>query len=67
MDEIKQKVMEMLFDYLVESDSSTVSVFAERAILAFREYKNYPSTWDEEAIVADMTKHVSCISDLSFV
>ena len=65
MDEIKQKVMEMLFDYLVESDSSTVSVFAERAMLAFREYKNYPSAWDEEAIVADMTKHISCISDLA--
>lgn len=65
MDEIKQKVMEMLFDYLVESDSSTVSVFAERAMLAFREYKNYPDKWDEEAIVADMTKHISCIADLA--
>lgn len=66
MEEIKQKVMQMLFDYLKEAeDSDMVSVLADRAIMAFREYKNYPSTWDEDAVVADMTKHISCISDLA--
>lgn len=66
MDEIKQNVMQMLFDYLTESeDSTTVSVLADRAMMAFREYRNYPSTWDDDAVIADMTKHISCISDLA--
>ena len=66
MDEIKQRVMEMLFDYLKESEDSTmVSVFADRAMMAFREYKNYPDTWDDDSIIADMTKHISCITDLA--
>ena len=66
MDEIKQNVMQILFDYLKESEDSTmVSVFADRAMMAFREYRNYPTTWDDEAVIADMTKHISCISDLA--
>ena len=66
MDDIKQTVMQMLFAYLNESEeSSMVSVFADRAMMSFREYRNYPKTWDEEAIIADMTKHISCISDLA--
>ena len=66
MDEIKQRVMEMLFDYLKESEDSTmVSVFADRAMMAFKEYKNYPDTWDDDSIIADMTKDISCITDLA--
>ena len=55
----------MLLDYLKPEDSDMVSVLADRAIMAFREYKNYPSAWDEDDIIADMTKHISCISDLA--
>lgn len=66
MDDIKQSVMQMLFDYLTDSeDSSMVSVFANRAMMSFREYRNYPSSWEDEDIVADMTKHISCITDLA--
>lgn len=66
MDEIKQRVMQMLFDYLTDSEDSTmVSVFADRAMMSFKEYRNYPSTWEDNDIVADMTKHISCISDLA--
>lgn len=58
--------MSILGQYLVNAESmEMISVFADRAMLAFKEYRNYPSHWDDEAILADMTKHTSCIADLA--
>lgn len=66
MDELRQNIMEILVRYLKESESTEmITVFSDRAINAFREYRNYPATWDDEAIIADMEKHTSCIADLA--
>ena len=67
MDELRTEITTILTQYLAEDAMSyeVISVFSDRAMLAFREYRNYPSTWDEEAILADMNKHKSCIADLA--
>lgn len=67
MDELRKEITTILTQYLAEDAMSyeVISVFSDRAMLAFREYRNYPSTWDEEAILADMNKHKSCIADLA--
>ena len=67
MDELRTEITTILTQYLAEDAMSyeVISVFSDRAMLAFREYRNYPSTWDEDAILADMNKHKSCIADLA--
>ena len=67
MDELRTEITTILTQYLSKDAMSyeVISVFSDRAMLAFREYRNYPSTWDEEAILADMSKHKSCIADLA--
>ena len=66
MDALKQSIMSILLQYLTENESTEmIGVFADRAMLAFKEYRNYPSKWDDEAILADMNKHKSCIADLA--
>lgn len=66
MDELKYAIKVMLMEYFTDSVSTEmVGVFTDRAMLAFQEYRNYPSTWTSDAIVADMTKHKSCIADLA--
>ncbi len=65
MDNIKQTIMEILTEYLNDADEANVGVLSTRAMMAFREYRNYPKSWDDEAIIADMTKHISCIADLA--
>lgn len=67
MDELKTEITTILSQYLAEDAMSyeVMSVFSERAMLAFQEYRNYPSAWTSEKILADMTKHKSCIADLA--
>lgn len=66
MDELRQTVIGILTSYLDESEStSVISVLTDRAMSKFQEYRNYPSTWDDDAIAEDMTKHKSCIADLA--
>lgn len=66
MEELKQEIVAILTKYIGEAESANmISVLSDRAILAFEEYVNYPSSWDESSIIADMTKHVSCISDVA--
>lgn len=67
MDELKTEITTILTQYLNEDAMSyeVMSVFSERAMLAFKEYRNYPSSWGDEAILADMNKHKSCIADLA--
>lgn len=66
MDELQATVEQMLKEYLSDAvDASMISVLSSRAMLAFQEYVNYPSTMTGEAILADMTTHKSCIADLA--
>ena len=66
MEELILSVSEILVKYLKNAeDTEMIGVLAERAISAFREYKNYPPAWTEEQILADMAKHTSCIGDLA--
>ena len=66
MDELRNDITNILLQYLTEAQSADmISVFSDRAMLAFKEYRNYPDSWDDDAILADMTKHKSCIADLA--
>lgn len=66
MDELRQTIINILVSYLDETESAEmVGVFADRALSEFEEYRNYPSSWEEDAIISDMTKHKSCIADLA--
>lgn len=67
MDELKTEITTILTQYLNEDAMSyeVMSVFSERAMLAFKEYRNYPLGWTDEKILADMNRHKSCIADLA--
>ena len=66
MDELRTEITTILTRYLADSQNyEVISVFADRAMLAFKEYRNYPTAWDDEEILADMNKHISCIADLA--
>lgn len=66
MSELRNEVIGILTRYLSDAESTQmIGVLADRAISAFEEYVNYPSTWTSDSITADMTKHVSCIADLA--
>ena len=63
---LRDDVIANLTSYLGPTvDSSTIGVLADRAISAYGEYRNYPSKWTAEQILADETKHISCICDLA--
>lgn len=67
MEEVRQAIVAILTQYLNDGsvDNIMIGVLASRAVSAYREYVNYPTTWDEDEIVADMLKHTSCIGDLA--
>jgi hypothetical protein len=68
MEELKRQIMAALLEYLEDDEeisSDKVGVLTNRAMLAYRGYRNYPDSWDEGAILADMTKHIGCITDLA--
>lgn len=66
MNELKHDIFEMLVKYFADSvEANMIDVFVDRAMLAYEEYLNYPSHWTDEQILADMTKHKSCIMDLA--
>lgn len=62
---LRDDVITNVSGYLVDTDLQMMGVLADRAISAFAEYRNYPSHWTEEMILADETKHISCICDLA--
>lgn len=62
---LRDDVIENLTSYLTDSDAPMIGVLADRAISAYAEYRNYPSAWTNEQILADETKHISCICDLA--
>ena len=51
MEELKTEITTILTQYLNEDAMSyeVMSVFSERAMLAFKEYRNYPESWDDES------------------
>ena len=65
METLKAEIVQILLDYLEEGQAATITILSTRAIMAFREYVNYPATWTEEQILADLTRHKSCIADLA--
>ena len=67
MDELKTEITTILTQYLNDDAPSyqVMSVFSDRAMLAFKEYRNYPLSWTDEKILADMNRHKSCIADLA--
>lgn len=66
MDELKTVIVNMLIQYFDEDvNVAKLGVLTDRAMLAYQEYLNYPDTWDDDEILADMTKHKSCICDLA--
>ena len=64
---LKEEIVTSLQNYITDDDVSaaTLGVLADRAISAYAEYRNYPSHWTAEQILADETKHMSCINDLA--
>ena len=67
MDELRTEITTILTQYLNDDAPSyeVMSVFSNRAMLAFKEYRNYPLGWTDEKILADMNRHKSCIADLA--
>lgn len=66
MSNLKHDIFEMLVKYFNESvEANMIDVFVDRAMSAYEEYVNYPSHWTDDEILADMTKHKSCIMDLA--
>jgi len=64
---LKEEIVTSLTAYMTdgEVDATMLGVLADRALDAFAEYRNYPSHWTAEMILADQTKHKSCICDLA--
>ena len=62
---LREDVIDSITGYLNDPDNEMVGVLADRAISAYTEYRNYPDHWTAEQILADQTKHISCISDLA--
>ena len=66
MDELRTEITTILTRYLADSQSfEVIDVFTDTAMLTFKEYRNYPDTWGDDEILADMNKHKSCIADLA--
>jgi hypothetical protein len=67
MADVTQAVVSILTKYLNDGsvDNAMITVLADRAVLAYREYVNYPKHWTEDEIASDMMSHVSCIGDLA--
>lgn len=62
---LKDDVVSNVTGYLKDADADMIGVLADRAISAYTEYRNYPSHWTDEEVLADQTKHISCICDLA--
>ena len=62
---LKEEVISNVTSYLQNADAAMIGVLADRAISAYAEYRNYPSYWTAEKILADETRHISCICDLA--
>ena len=62
---LREDVIDNVTGYLQDPDNEMIGVLADRAISAYTEYRNYPGHWTDEKILADQTKHISCICDLA--
>lgn len=57
--DLRQEILKLVGEYGVEN-ISTLSI--QLAIERFKDLRNYPKTWDDEKIQADMVKNVSKIA-----
>lgn len=62
---LREDVIDNVTGYLNDPDNEMIGVLADRAISAYSEYRNYPKHWTAEQILADQTRHMSCICDLA--
>lgn len=62
---LREDVIDNVTGYLNDPDNEMIGVLADRAISAYSEYRNYPGHWTAEQILADQTRHMSCICDLA--
>lgn len=62
---LREDVIDNVTGYLQDPDNEMIGVLADRAISAYSEYRNYPAHWTAEQMLADQTRHMSCICDLA--
>lgn len=62
---LREDVIDNVTRYLKDADAEMIGVLADRAIAAYSEYRNYPAHWTADQILADQTRHTSCICDLA--
>lgn len=64
---LKDDIVTSLTAYVTDGDVDTamLGVLADRALGSFVEYRNYPSHWTADMILADQTRYKSCICDLA--
>ena len=62
---LREEIVSNVTSYLKDADAEEIGVLADRAISAFAEYRNYPPHWTAEQMIADQTRHMSCICDLA--
>ena len=66
---MEQELLKDLKDYLGDDydaeQESTLLFCVKRAILSFKNKRNYPNTYSDTLINSDMEKYYSCIFDLT--
>lgn len=66
---MEQKLLQDLKDYLGddydESNEPALLICIKRAILSFKNKRNYPKTYSDTLINSDMEKYYSCVFDLT--
>lgn len=58
LDSVKEEITELVSEYGVDATTLSISL----AIELFKDLRNYPSTWADEKIAADLAKHESKIA-----
>lgn len=62
--ELLQDIKDYLGDDYDEEQESTMLFCIKRAIISFKNKRNYPRTYTDEMINSDMQKYYMCIFDL---
>lgn len=63
--EILQDLKSYLGDDFDPDNESALSFCVKRAVLSFKNKRNYPEYYSEDKITNDMNKHYACIFDLA--
>lgn len=69
MSRVEQELLQDLKDYLGDdyeaAQESALLFCIKRAILSFKNKRNYPNTYSDTLITNDMKKYYSCVFDLT--